>query len=89
MAAATSHISHRVLSMDATAVRSCPTVSLTTVDDESTTSPGGTCFGVPLVATAVISGFPPVTPLCTVARGMYTSGMPPVMVRPSTVPTTR
>jgi len=41
MAAATSHMSDRTLSMDALALPSAPTVSETTVDGASTTSPGG------------------------------------------------
>ena len=70
MAAAMSHMSERVLSMELTALPSAETVSETTEDGVRTTSPAGTVVGVPAVATAVISGLPPVTARCTVASGM-------------------
>ena len=64
------HISERVLSMELTALPRAVTVSVTTAVGVSTTRPAGTLAGVPVVATAVMSGRPPVTARCTVARGM-------------------
>ena len=70
MATATIHISQRVLSMDWTPLCNWATVLVTTVDGASTTNPAGTARGVPVVTTAVISRWPPVTARCTVARGI-------------------
>ena len=70
IAAATSHIRVRVLSMEVTALPNAVTVSVTTAVGVRTTRPAGTVAGVPEVATAVISGLPPMTARWTVANGM-------------------
>ena len=87
MAAATNHMSERVLSMDITALRRCHSVVDDRggrKDDESgghlrRRATGGDCGDQGLA--------PGDRPLHR-SSGMYTRGTPPVMVRPSTTPTT-